>query len=267
MGLGSINRSSSTQMAQTFVNDRIRRVLEAAHLVSQITSDAQAHFESAVLPAVAPSVADHGAAAGALLALLRAAEDGVTAVLRRAVDVFITQLERVLYSEQRRADFVPRDDALSFDRPTSACLMGTGMLSALGAAAHDTLEGPNLTALLSEVGRRTHAVLLQHMGRYTYSPTGALKWKKDVAEYAEALGAYGVPAVDEEMAALQQTVNVLVVAPESLMGLVNGSLRMAHRDALRVISLREDFKTAKVDGKTLGQLFSGAVEGVMSIRV
>jgi hypothetical protein len=67
-------------------------VLEAAHLVSQITSDAQAHFESAVLPAVAPSVADHGAAAGALLALLRAAEDGVTAVLRRAVDVFITQV-------------------------------------------------------------------------------------------------------------------------------------------------------------------------------
>jgi hypothetical protein len=26
MGLGSINRSSSTQMAQTFVDDRIRRV-------------------------------------------------------------------------------------------------------------------------------------------------------------------------------------------------------------------------------------------------
>jgi hypothetical protein len=39
------------------------------------------------------------------------------------------------------------------------------------------------------------------------------------------------------------------------------------RDALRVISLREDFKTAKVDGKSLGRLFSGAVEGVMSIRV
>jgi hypothetical protein len=145
---------------------------------------------------------------------------------------------------------------------------------------------------------------------------------------------------------------VLVVAPESLMGLVNGSLRMAHRwgrggarqrhrrngrgragaasppprplkqspaptptpqapptyqrssprahspaatpptpqkqhattnkaprphptkrnnlfvrDALRIISLREDFKTARVDGRTLGQLFTGAVEGVMSLRV
>jgi hypothetical protein len=46
---------------------------------------------------------------------------------------------------------VPRDDALSFDRPTPACLMGTGMLGALGAAARGTLEGPNLTAVLSEV--------------------------------------------------------------------------------------------------------------------
>lgn len=39
------------------------------------------------------------------------------------------------------------------------------------------------------------------------------------------------------------------------------------RDALRIIALREDYKTARVGGKTLGQLFSGAVEGVMSIRV
>jgi hypothetical protein len=29
------------------------------------------------------------------------------------------------------------------------------------------------------------------------------------------------------------------------------------RDALRFIALREDFRTAKVDGKTLLQLFSG----------
>ncbi len=45
---------------------------------------------------------------------------------------------------------------------------------------------------------------MSHMGRYTYSPTGALKWKKDVSEYSEALRGYGVPAVDEEMASLEQ---------------------------------------------------------------
>lgn len=61
------------------------------------------------------------------------------------------QLERVLGNEQRRSDFMPRDDALSFDRPTSACLLGTALLSALGAATKDTLEGNNLHALLAEV--------------------------------------------------------------------------------------------------------------------
>lgn len=141
------------------------------------------------------------------------------------------------------------------------------MLAALGAAARASLEGGNLQALLAEAGRRAHAALAAHMGRFTFSPAGALKWKKDVAEYAEALRAYGAPAVDEAMAALEAATNALVVAPEALVGLVNGSLRMAHRDALRVISLREDFKTARVDGRTLGQLFTGAVEGVMSLRV
>jgi hypothetical protein len=57
----------------------------------------------------------------------------------------------MLSSQQRRADFMPRDDALSFDRPTSACLLGTALLSALGAAAKDTLEGNNLKAFLTEV--------------------------------------------------------------------------------------------------------------------
>lgn len=73
----------------------------------------------------------------------------------------LSQLERVLSSEQRRSDFMPRDDALSFDRPTSACLLGTALLSALGAAAKDTLEGNNLQAFLAEVRRPQGR---EHMG-------------------------------------------------------------------------------------------------------
>lgn len=128
-----------------------------------------------------------------------------------------------------------------------------------------------------QVARRCYQVLLVHMTRFTYSPTGALKWKKDVSEYAEVLSTYDVPAANDDMDYLQQVciassdpegtgeacvcaecvwhcctrlcvssalvltacfaavaaslqlLNVLVVAPESLVGLVNGSLRMAHR--------------------------------------
>lgn len=49
---------------------------------------------------------------------------------------------------------------------------------------------------------------------------------------------------------------MLVVAPESLLGLVDGSLRMSHAQALKYIRLRDDFKTAKVDGSTLAVIFA-----------
>lgn len=76
----------------------------------------------------------------------------------------VSQLERVLSSEQRRSDFMPRDDSLSFDRPTSACLLGTALLSALGAAAKDTLEGNNLRAFLAEVRGRRGASIWGRVG-------------------------------------------------------------------------------------------------------
>ena len=40
------------------------------------------------------------------------------------------------------------------------------------------------------------------------------------------------------------------------LSLVDGSLRMSHKDALKYVQLREDFKTARVDGHSLAQLFA-----------
>jgi hypothetical protein len=60
-------------------------------------------------------------------------------------------MERVLYSEQRRGDFLPADSDLSFDRPTPAAMMGTALLAALAGAARATLEPPNLAPFLAEV--------------------------------------------------------------------------------------------------------------------
>lgn len=57
----------------------------------------------------------------------------------------------------------------------------------------------------------------------------------------------------EELAAL---VNILLVSPDSLIGLVQTSLHMSHKQALQYIRLREDFATAKVDGVPLAKIFS-----------
>ena len=65
-------------------------------------------------------------------------------------------------------------------------------------------SGPACCVAATQVSRRCYQLLLVHMTRFTYSPTGALKWKKDVSEYAEVLSSYGVPAANEDMAYLQQ---------------------------------------------------------------
>jgi len=52
-------------------------------------------------------------------------------------------------------------------------------------------------------------------------------------------------------------VNILVVAPDSLLPLVDSSLRLSHGQALQYVRLRDDFKTARVQGKPLAMLFSG----------
>ena len=57
----------------------------------------------------------------------------------------------------------------------------------------------------------------------------------------------------EEVASL---VNILVVVPESLLDLVDGQLRISHKQALDVIRLREDFRTARVQGSSLATLFA-----------
>ena len=51
---------------------------------------------------------------------------------------------------------------------------------------------------------------------------------------------------------------MLVVAPGSLVALVDGSLRIPHRAAVAVIRLREDFATARVGegGASLAAAFA-----------
>ncbi|GFR41587.1 hypothetical protein Agub_g2308 [Astrephomene gubernaculifera] len=50
---------------------------------------------------------------------------------------------------------------------------------------------------------------------------------------------------------------VLLVEPEQLLPLVNGSLRLDHREAIKYVRLRQDFNTARVQGRSLQQVFGG----------
>ena len=107
-----------------------------------------------------------------------------------------------------------------------------------------------------QLARRMGALLLNHMQRYSYSPTGALRWKRDITEYTDCIQSMEVASANESFTELASLVNILLVAPERLMGLIDGSLRISHQQALKYIKLREDFKTAKIGNSTLAMLFA-----------
>lgn len=55
----------------------------------------------------------------------------------------------------------------------------------------------------SQVGLRVHAVLLNHMQQFTFSASGALRWKADVGEYASVMGAFQQPPLADKLESLR----------------------------------------------------------------
>ncbi|KAK9916806.1 hypothetical protein WJX75_007279 [Coccomyxa subellipsoidea] len=252
------SRIAVTKAAYAVVEGSVGRVLEAVGAATGIIRALQQHYAREVEPRVEPAPVEATACATGLAALVRAVERQVLNALQAALSSFFQQADRTLVAEQRRTDFRPPEDgdAPPLDRPTEACALVAALLSALLRLAAQSLQASNLASFDTEVGRRAHAMLVAHMQRYVYSAMGALRWKRDVTEYADILRNSHSPTTNAQMEELAALVNILLVSPDSLIGLVQTSLHMSHKQALQYIRLREDFATAKVEGVPLAKIFS-----------
>lgn len=84
-----------------------------------------------------------------------------------------------------------------------------------------------------------------------------MRLKNDVSQYAECVQSLGIPELTSKFATLQSLTNIFIVAPESLPELLHSTLALPPKDAITYLQQREDFKTARVNGQTLQQLFGG----------
>jgi hypothetical protein len=109
-----------------------------------------------------------------------------------------------------------------------------------------------------QLGRRCCLQLEAHQQRQCFSPLGALRWKRDLSEYGCTAARLRSPAARLRLEELGQAANMLVVGPDSLLPLVDTTLRISHTAALAVIQLRQDYRTARVGeaGASLAALFS-----------
>lgn len=207
----------------------------------------QQHFVTTIARLLLPVDGAHAACCEEMAAAMSNAESAALKGLQQCIDTVLAEVDRLLSAEQKPTDYRPPEDGNPPDhRPTNACSRVVAYLARMLEAANGALEGLNKQAFMTELGNRLHKGLLNHWQKFMFSPSGGLRLKRDVTEYAEFVRSFKAPAVDEKFESLGTLVNVFIVAPESLFTLIDGSLRSTRKDALRFIQLREDYKTAKI---------------------
>ncbi|KAH7911568.1 exocyst complex component Sec10-like protein [Hygrophoropsis aurantiaca] len=143
-------------------------------------------------------------------------EGAANNLMQRMTDVIISWLSLQL-TKQKKNDFKPRNDDLSFARVnTEPCVACCETLEKVRDAVIESLSGKNRETFLTEIGVSFHGLLLDHLRKFPVSATGGLMLAKDLKSYQDTITSFNVPALLERFEFIRQLGNVFLVRPEIL---------------------------------------------------
>ncbi|THV08349.1 exocyst complex component Sec10 [Dendrothele bispora CBS 962.96] len=143
-------------------------------------------------------------------------DGGANHLMQKLADNIVAWLSLQL-TKQKRNDFKPRNDDLSFARVnTEPCVACCDMLEKVRDSAKASLSGKNLEIFLTEVGVTFHSLLLEHLRKFPVSPTGGLMLAKDIKMYQDTIASFGIPSLTERYEFIRQLGNLFLVRPEIL---------------------------------------------------
>ena len=188
-------------------------------------------------------------------------ETSVAQALSFGISNCLQVFGKVMKARQTRGDFCPQDDEIGMGgigKVTTACTIAVKCVRSVHDASVFLLGEPNVLPFMNEFGECIFHTLKQHFGSFHYNPQGALRLKRDLAEYADVFKAVGATSVGKSFDDLSEQANLLVVMPDSIPDLVSEDLKISNAVVLFWIKLREDYKTARIggDGQTFDSLFA-----------
>ncbi|GAB1523618.1 Exocyst complex component 5 [Rhizoctonia solani] len=150
-------------------------------------------------------------------------EGATNTLMQKIIDAVLVYLASQL-SKQKKNDFKPRNDDLSFARVnTDPCTACCEMLDKFRDVAKENTSGKNLEYLLTEVGTSFHSLLLEHLRKFSVNETGGIMLAKDLKSYQDTISTYNIAALDERYEFLRQLGNVFLVPAQSLKSFVTES--------------------------------------------
>ncbi|CCM05559.1 uncharacterized protein FIBRA_07786 [Fibroporia radiculosa] len=143
-------------------------------------------------------------------------EGAANHLMQRLADAIISYLALQL-TKQKRNDFKPRNDDLSFARVnTEPCVACCEILERVRDASKANLSGKNLEIFLTEIGVAFHSLLLEHLRKFPVSATGGLMLAKDLKSYQDTISSFSIPSLHERFEFIRQLGNVFLVRPDIL---------------------------------------------------
>lgn len=238
--------ASAAEAAAAAGESSFRSFMIAVQRSASSVAILQQYFSNTIARLLLPVDGAHAASCEDMGTAVSRVEAAAHKGLLQCIDTVMAEVERLLSTEQKPTDYRSPDDGLAPDyRPTTACIRVVAYLSRVLEVAFTALEGLNKQSFLSELGNRLHKGLLNHWQKFTFSPSGGLRIKRDINEYSDFVRSFNAPSVDENFELLGIVANVFVVAPESLASLFEGNPSI-RKDAIRFIQLRDDYKSAKI---------------------
>lgn len=136
---------------------------------------------------------------------------------------------------QKKMDYCPKNDDVFFAQlNTEPCLAIVDALEAFHQEAQRTLTERTREALSTELGIGLHAMLCDHLKKFTVSATGGLMLTKDLAMYQDACAKFTVPVVNDRFEMLRQLGTLFIVQP----GVLKSYMREGHLSYLDEALLR-----------------------------
>ncbi|EES16946.1 hypothetical protein BDA96_08G092200 [Sorghum bicolor] len=238
--------ASAQEVAASAGESSFRSFMIAVQRCTSSVAILQQYFSNTISRLLLPVDGAHPSACEDMGSAVSVVEAAAHKGLLQCIDTVMSEVERLLSSEQKATDYRTPDDGAAPDhRPTNACIRIVAYLSRVLEVAFSALEGLNKQSFLTELGNRMHKGLLNHWQKFTFSPSGGLRLKRDITEYGDFVRSFNAPSIDEKFELLGIVANVFIVAPESLASLFEGTPSI-RKDALRFIQLRDDYKTAKI---------------------
>ncbi|XP_076909669.1 exocyst complex component SEC10a-like [Bidens hawaiensis] len=209
----------------------------------------QQYFAKSISRLLLPVDGAHASSCEEMTAAMSSAESSACKGLQQCIEIVISEVERLLSTEQKATDFKSADDSLMADpRPTTACTRVVAYLSRVLESAFTALEGLNKQSFLGELGNRLHKTLTNQWLKFAFNASGGLKLKRDITEYGDFLRNFNTPTIDEKFESLSIMANIFIVAPESLASLIEGTPSIK-KEAQRFVQLRDDYRSARLASK------------------